>query len=114
MAAALGELSGRVFWYAFVHLALFIALYLLGNVQEFLDQTQLLLLRLMQLAAIVASGSGVYRLGHGIVRVFTGAAPGAVAAVRHPAGHGVFRRDGAGLHVPVDLVSTLTAERYNS
>ena len=75
MAAALGELSGRVFWYSFVHLALFIALYLLGNVQEFLDQTQLMLLRLMQLAAIVASGSGVYRLGYGIVRVFTGASP---------------------------------------
>ena len=78
MAVALGELSGRVFWYAFVHLTLFIALYLLGNAQEFLDQTQLMLLRLMQLAAIIAAGSGVYRLGYGTVRVFTGAPPAPV------------------------------------
>jgi len=75
MAVALGELSGRVFWYCFIHLVLFLALYLLGNVQEFLDQTQLTLLRLMQLAAIIASGTGVYRLGYGIVRVFAGGAP---------------------------------------
>ena len=75
MAAALGELSGRVFWYSFIHMVLFIALYLLGNAQEFLDQTQLMLLRLMQLAAIIASGAGVYRLGFGIVRVFAGGSP---------------------------------------
>lgn len=75
MAAALGGLSGHVFWYSFIHMVLFIALYLLGNVQEFLDQTQLLLLRLMQLAAIVAAGTGVYRVGYGLVRVFAGGSP---------------------------------------
>ena len=71
MAVALGGLSGRILWYSFIHLLLFIALYLLGNAQEFLDRTQLTLLRLMELAAIVAAGAGVYRLGYGIVRAFT-------------------------------------------
>lgn len=68
MVTALGELSGRVLWYAFIHLLVVIALYLLGNVQEFLDRTQLLLLRLMQLSAIAAAGAGTYRFGYGIVR----------------------------------------------
>ena len=79
MAVALGELSGRVLWFFVIHLLLFIALYLLGNAQQFLDQTQLMLLRLMELAAIVAAGAGVYRLGYGIVRAF---ANGAVSVVR--------------------------------
>ena len=70
MGVALGELSGRILWYAFTHLLLFIALYLIGNVQEFLDQTQIMLLRLMQFAASVATGAGVYRLGYGVVRAF--------------------------------------------
>ena len=69
MAAALGEISGRILWFSFVHLLLFLALYLLGNVQEFLDQTQLVLLRLLELAAVVAAGAGVYRLGYTLARV---------------------------------------------
>jgi hypothetical protein len=72
---ALGELSGRVLWFFVIHLLLFIALYLLGNAQQFLDQTQLMLLRLMELAAIVAAGTGVYRVGYGLVRVFAGGSP---------------------------------------
>lgn len=75
MVTALGELSGRVLWYACIHLLIFIALYLLGNVQEFLDRTQLLLLRLTQLAAIVAAGAGTYRLGYGIVRAIATGSP---------------------------------------
>ena len=78
MAVALGELSGRILWYSFLHLALLSALYLLGNVQGFLDQTQLLLLRLMEIAAIAAGGSGVYRVGYCLVRALTGGAPGAL------------------------------------
>ena len=70
-AVALGELSGRILWYSFLHLALLSLLYLLGNVQGFLDQTQLLLLRLMELAGIAASGSGVYRVGYCFIRVLT-------------------------------------------
>ena len=58
MAVALGELSGRILWYSFLHLVLLSVLYLLGNVQGFLDQTQLLLLRLMEVAGIAAGGSG--------------------------------------------------------
>ena len=68
MAVALGELSGRILWYSFLHLALLSLLYLLGNVQGFLDQTQLLLLRLMEIAGIAASGSGVYRVGYCLIR----------------------------------------------
>ena len=71
MAVALGELSGRILWYSFLHLALLSVLYLLGNVQGFLDQTQLLLLRLMEIAGIAAAGSGVYRVGYCLVRAFT-------------------------------------------
>ena len=72
MAVALGEISGRILWYSFLHLALLSLLYLLGNVQGFLDQTQLLLLRLMEIAAIAASGSGVYRVGYCFIRVLAG------------------------------------------
>ena len=68
MAVALGELSGRVLWYSFLHLLLLAALYLLGNVQEFLERTQVLLLRLMEVAAIAAAGSGVYRIAYCLVR----------------------------------------------
>lgn len=71
MAVALGELSGRILWYSFLHLALLSLLYLLGNVQGFLDQTQLLLLRLMEIAGIAASGSGVYRVGYCFIRMVT-------------------------------------------
>ena len=74
MAVALGELSGRILWYSFLHLALLSALYLLGNVQGFLDQTQLLLLRLMEIAAIAAAGSGVYRVGYCLIRALTSGA----------------------------------------
>lgn len=76
MVKALGEISGRVLWYSFIHLLIFVALYLLGNVQEFLDRTQLLLLRLMQFAAGAAAGAGTYRLGYGIARACaTGSLP---------------------------------------
>ncbi|MCY4485026.1 MAG: hypothetical protein OXC12_19300 [Spirochaetaceae bacterium] len=71
MAVALGELSGRILWYSFLHLVLLSVLYLLGNVQGFLDQTQLLLLRLMEVAGIAAGGSGVYRVGYCLIRAFT-------------------------------------------
>lgn len=75
MAVALGELSGRIHWYCFLHLVLLSGLYLLGNVQGFLDQTQLLLLRLVEVTAIAAAGSGVYRIGYCLIRaVATGAA----------------------------------------
>ena len=74
MAVALGELSGRILWYSFLHLVLLSVLYLLGNAQGFLDQTQLLLLRLVEIAAIAAAGSGVYRVGYCLIRAFaTGA-----------------------------------------
>ena len=68
MVVALGELSGRILWYTFLHLVLLSVLYLLGNDQGFLDQTQLLLLRLMEIAAIAAAGSGVYRVGYCLIR----------------------------------------------
>lgn len=71
MAVALGELSGRVLWYSFLHLLLLAALYLLGNVQEFLERTQVLLLRLMEITAIAATGAGVYRIVYCLVRALT-------------------------------------------
>lgn len=79
MVTALGELSGRILWYSIIHLLIVILLYLLGNAQEFLDRTQLLLLRLMQLTAIAAAGAGTYRLGYGVVRA---AATGSLAPLR--------------------------------
>lgn len=68
MGVALGELSGRAFWYCFTHLLLFLVLYLLGNLQEFLDGTQLVLLRLTELAAVVTTGIGLYRLVYTLLR----------------------------------------------
>ena len=71
MAVALGDLSGRILWYSFLHLVLLSVLYLLGNLQGFLDQTQFLLLRLMEITAIAAAGSGVYRIGYCLIRALT-------------------------------------------
>ena len=76
MAVALGEISGRILWYSVLHLVLLSVLYLLGNVQQFLDQTQLLLLRLMEFAAIAASGSGLYRSVFCLIRAFTAGVAG--------------------------------------
>ncbi len=71
MGTVLGELSGRAFWYCFTHMSLFLALYLLGNLQEFLDGTQLVLLRLTELAAVATTAAGVYRMAYTLFRALT-------------------------------------------
>lgn len=68
MLAALGHLTGRVMWYSFVQLLFLIGFYFLGNTQEFLDSTQLILLRLMELSAIIATGSGAYYFIYSLIR----------------------------------------------
>lgn len=81
MAVALGGISGRILWYSFLHSVLLSVLYLLGNVQGFLDQTQLVLLRLMEITAIAAAGSGLYRCAYCLVRAFSTGAVGVLQLV---------------------------------
>ena len=56
----LSSLTGRAVVFFFLLSALFFFFYLIGNYQDFLDSTQLLLLSLLRLSLALELGSGAY------------------------------------------------------
>jgi hypothetical protein len=71
-------MSTRAVWYTFVNALMFLGFYLLGNFQQFLDSSQLVLLRLFEVAAALTGVFGAYAVIYLIVRAVAGA-PLAVA-----------------------------------
>lgn len=64
----LGAMSTRAVWFTFVHVLLFLAVYLLGNFQQFLDASLIMLLRMFEVAAALTVLLGAYAIAYLIAR----------------------------------------------
>jgi len=72
LALSVGAISSRAVWFTFVHALMFLAFYLLGNFQQFLDSSQLVLLRLFEVAAAFTGAFGAYAVIYLIARTLAG------------------------------------------
>ena len=68
----LGTMSVRAVWFTFVHALLFLAMYLLGNFQQFLDESLIVLLRMFEMAAALTVLLGGCAIAYLIARKVVG------------------------------------------
>ena len=68
----LGAMSARAVWFTFVHALLFLAVYLLGNFQQFLDVSLIVLLRMFEVAAALTVLLGLYAIAYLVARKVVG------------------------------------------
>ena len=68
----MGAMSARAVWYTFIHALLFLAVYLLGNFQQFLDVSLIVLLRMFEVAAALTVLLGLYAIAYLIGRKLSG------------------------------------------